>query len=198
MTSQVHMAASDRREALVAAAVRVIRANGMLESSTRTVAAEAGVSTGLLHHYFDSYDDLMAAAFDRVAAEDLQRARDVVAAYSTPTEQLDAIVTEFQPARDAWQFQWWMDAWSSSARHPAVRDIAAKLNAGWQRLIEEVLREGMQTGEFACPDPRASAWRLLAMLDGLTIQVVAHHDGPGRADVEKWSMEAARAETGRD
>jgi AcrR family transcriptional regulator len=197
MTSQVHMSASDRREALVAAAVRVIRAHGMLESSTRSVAAEAGVSTGLLHHYFDSYDDLMAAAFERVAAEDLQRARDVVGAYNTPTEQLDAIVTEFQPARDAWQFQWWMDAWSSSARHPAVRDIAAKLNAGWQQLIEEVLREGMQTGEFACPDPRASAWRLLAMLDGLTIQVVAQTDGPGRADVEKWSMEAARAETGR-
>jgi AcrR family transcriptional regulator len=191
------MSASDRREALVAAAVRAIRANGMLESSTRTVAAEAGVSTGLLHHYFDSYDDLMAAAFERVAAEDLHRAREVVLSHPTPSEQLDAIVTEFQPARDAWQFQWWMDAWSSSARHPAVRDIAAQLNAGWQRLIEEVLREGMQTGEFACPDPRGSAWRLLALLDGLTIQVVAQTDGPGREDVERWSMHAARVETGR-
>lgn len=197
MTGQVHMSASDRREALVAAAVRVIRSNGMLESSTRTVAAEAGVSTGLMHHYFDSYDDLMAAAFERVAAEDLQRARDVVAAHKSATGKLDALMTEFQPARDAWQFQWWMDAWSSSARHPAVRDIAAKLNSGWQKLIEEVLRQGMEDGEFACPDPRASAWRLLAMLDGLTIQVVAQTDGPGRADVEKWSMEAARAETGR-
>ncbi len=197
MSTQVHMSASDRREALVAAAVRTIRAHGMLESSTRTVAAEAGVSTGLMHHYFDSYDDLMAAAFGRVVTEDLQRAREVVMAHPTSAERLDAIVTEFQPARDAWQFQWWMDAWSSSARHPAVRDMAARLNAGWQHLIEEVLREGAQEGEFACPDPRASAWRLLALLDGLPIQVVAQTDGPGRADVEKWSMQAARAETGR-
>ncbi|MBK6762605.1 MAG: TetR family transcriptional regulator C-terminal domain-containing protein [Micrococcales bacterium] len=197
MKTQVHMSAGDRREALIAAAVRAIRRNGMLESSTRTVAAEAGVSTGLMHHYFDSYDDLMAAAFERVAAEDLQRARAVVGGLDTPSEQLDAIVSEFQPARDAWQFQWWMDAWSSSARHPAVRDIAAKLNAGWQGLLEEILRAGVEAGEFDCPDPRASAWRLLALLDGLTIQVVAQTDGPGRADVEEWSHHMARVETGR-
>ncbi|MEI2784170.1 MAG: TetR family transcriptional regulator C-terminal domain-containing protein [Candidatus Nanopelagicales bacterium] len=186
MTSQVHMTAGDRRESLIAAAVRVIRANGMLESSTRTVAKEAGVSVGLMHHYFASYDDLMAAAFERVALEDLQRARAVVTACASARERLDAVVTEFQPARDAWQFQWWMDAWSSSARHPAVREIAAKINQRWQQLIEE----------GTCPDPRASAWRLLALLDGLTIQVVAQTDGPGRADVERWSHHAARVETG--
>jgi AcrR family transcriptional regulator len=197
MSNQVHMSASDRREALIAAAVRVIRSNGMLESSTRTVSAEAGVSTGLMHHYFDSYDDLMAAAFERVAAEDLQRARDLVDDLPTATERLDALVSEFQPARDAWQFQWWMDAWSSSARHPAVRDIAARLNSGWQGLIEQILRDGNESGEFVCADPRASAWRLLALLDGLTIQVVAQTDGPGRADVERWSHHMARVETGR-
>ena len=197
MTGQVHMSAGDRREALIAAAVRTIRANGMLESSTRTVAAEAGVSTGLMHHYFDSYDELMAAAFERVAAEDLQRARDLVASIDTPTHRLDAIVSEFQPARDAWQFQWWMDAWSSSPRHPAVREMAAKLNGGWQQLLEEVLQQGVTSGEFVCADPRASAWRLLALLDGLTIQVVAQTDGPGREDVERWSHYAARVETGR-
>ncbi|HNL52052.1 MAG TPA: TetR family transcriptional regulator C-terminal domain-containing protein, partial [Actinomycetota bacterium] len=172
MSNQVHMSASDRREALIAAAVRAIRNNGMLESSTRTVSAEAGVSTGLMHHYFDSYDDLMAAAFERVAAEDLERAQELVDSLPTATERLDAIVSEFQPARDAWQFQWWMDAWSSSARHPAVRDIAAKLNSGWQGLLEQILRDGNESGEFVCADPRASAWRLLALLDGLTIQVV--------------------------
>lgn len=197
MKTQVHMSAGDRREALIAAAVRAIRERGMLESSTRTVAAEAGVSTGLMHHYFASYDDLMAAAFERVATEDLQRAREVVAALPTPSERLDALVSEFQPAHDAWQFQWWMDAWSSSARHPAVRDIAAKLNSGWQGLLEQILREGTETGEFVCADPRASAWRLLALLDGLTIQVVAQTDGPGREDVERWSHHMARVETGR-
>ena len=197
MTSQVHMTAGDRRESLIAAAVRVIRANGMLESSTRTVAKEAGVSVGLMHHYFASYDDLMAAAFERVALEDLHRARAVVTACANARERLDALVTEFQPARDAWQFQWWMDAWSSSARHPAVREIAARINQRWQHLIEDILREGVAQGEFTCADPRASAWRLLALLDGLTIQVVAQTDGPGRADVERWSHHAARVETGR-
>lgn len=169
----------------------------MLETNTRTVAAEAGVSTGLMHHYFVSYDDLMAAAFERVALDDLDRAQLVLAAFETPGERLDALVAAFQPADEGWQFQWWMDAWSSSPRHPAVRDTAARVNRQWQALIEEILADGNATGEFTCPDPRASAWRLLALLDGLNIQVVAQTDGPGRADVERWAHVAARAETGR-
>ena len=58
--NQVHMSAGDRREALIAAAVRAIR-GGNAGVQHRTVATEAGVSTGLMHHYFASYDDLMAA-----------------------------------------------------------------------------------------------------------------------------------------
>ena len=58
-------------------------------------------------------------------------------------------------------------------------------------------RAAVDAGQFECPDPRASAWRLLALLDGLTIQVVAQTDGPGRADVEAWSHHMARVETGR-
>ena len=42
----------------------------------------------------------------------------------------------------------------------------------------------------------ASPAEALALLDGLTIQVVAQTDGPGRADVERWSHHAARVETG--
>ena len=76
-------------------------------------------------------------------------------------------------------------------------ELAAKLNSGWQGLLEQILREGTETGEFVCADPRASAWRLLALLDGLTIQVVAQTDGPGREDVERWSHHMARVETGR-
>lgn len=192
------MSAGDRRESLIAAAVRAIRDRGMLETNTRAVAAEAGVSTGLMHHYFASYDDLLAAAFERVALDDLERARRVLAQCQTPGERLDALVSAFQPADDGWQFRWWMDAWSSSPRHPAVRDTAARVNRQWQALIEEILADGNATEEFTCPDPRASAWRLLALLDGLTIQVVAQTDGPGRADVQRWSHQAARVETGRD
>ena len=73
---------------------------------------------------------------------------------------------------------------------------AARINRGWQALIEEILADGAATGEFVCPDPGASSWRLLALLDG-------DHPGrgpdrrPGPADVEKWSYHAARVETGR-
>jgi AcrR family transcriptional regulator len=197
MTQQVHMTAADRRDSLIDAAVRTIRTNGLLDSSTRTVAAEAGVSTGLMHHYFASYDELLSAAFEKVAAEELHRARGVVADLPTATDQLDALVTEFQPAHDQWQFQWWIDAWSSSPNHPAVQSTAARLNNQWRELIEEILTDGAATGEFDCPDPRGSAWRLLALLDGLTIQVVAQTAGPGRADVEEWAHHAARLETGR-
>ena len=65
------MSPDQRREAIVDAALAVARRKGLGATTVRDVAAEMGTSSGLIHHYFDSMDDVLAAAFERVAGEDL-------------------------------------------------------------------------------------------------------------------------------
>jgi hypothetical protein len=52
-----------RRAALIEAAVTCLVELGPTEISTRTIAARAGVSSGLLGYYFESKEDLLAAAY---------------------------------------------------------------------------------------------------------------------------------------
>ena len=44
--------------------------------------------------------------------------------------------------------------------------------------------------------PGAAAWRILSLVDGLALQVVAHGTTIGRDDVERWAASAAELELG--
>jgi AcrR family transcriptional regulator len=62
-----------RREAIVAAATRVFAAKGFADATITQIAAEAGLSHGLVYHYFSSKEAVFAAIADvaigRVAAD---------------------------------------------------------------------------------------------------------------------------------
>ena len=65
------MPPDERRSAIVDATVVVMTRKGMAATTVRDVADQMGTSSGLIHHYFDSMDDLLAAGFDRAASQDL-------------------------------------------------------------------------------------------------------------------------------
>jgi AcrR family transcriptional regulator len=49
----------DKRQAILDATLKLISKNGFHGTAMSKVAKEAGVSTGIIYHYFDSKDDLM-------------------------------------------------------------------------------------------------------------------------------------------
>ncbi|MBC7338085.1 MAG: helix-turn-helix transcriptional regulator, partial [Clostridia bacterium] len=55
----------DRREKLLEAAIREFAEKGYGGASTNAIVREAGISKGLLFHYFGSKKDLFLAALDR-------------------------------------------------------------------------------------------------------------------------------------
>ena len=63
---------------------------------------------------------------------------------------------------------------------------ASGLNLEWQALLEQTIRAGVTAGAFGCPDPAGAAWRILSLLDGLALQVVAHGTTITRRDVVLW------------
>lgn len=185
-----------RRDAIVDATVRVAVVKGLASTTVRDVAAEMGTSSGLIHHYFDSMDAVLAAAFERVARQDLAISEAQMAAAPSPTAALRSFFATYTPADKDWAFQLWLDAWAEAARRPAVQATSRRLNLAWQGLLEATIRGGVGTGAFRCPDPAAAAWRILSLLDGLALQVVAHGTTLSRGDVVRWSTAAAERELG--
>ena len=183
-----------RREAIVDATVRVAVSKGLASTTVRDVATEMGTSSGLIHHYFDSMDEVLAAAFDRVARQDLTISEGQMAAAPSPTDALRSFFGTYTPADKDWAFQLWLDAWAEAARRPAVQATSRRLNLAWQGLLESTIRAGVADGSFRCADPSGAAWRILSLLDGLALQVVAHGTTVTRADVVRWTTSAAEQE----
>jgi AcrR family transcriptional regulator len=68
--SRVRMRPDSRREQLLELGVRLLATRSLEELSIETLAAEAGISRGLLYHYFGSKQDFHRAVVRR-AADDL-------------------------------------------------------------------------------------------------------------------------------
>ena len=190
------MTADRRRDTILDAAVVVARRKGLGSTTVRDLADEMGSSNGLIHHYFETMDDVLAAAFERAAGEDLRVTADAVRAAPSPTAALAAFFGSYAPVDADRAFQLWLDAWAEAARRPAVQATSRRLNLAWHDLLEDVIRDGVAVGEFRCPEPVSAAWRIMSMLDGLALQVVAHGDVIARSDVLGWTAATAERELG--
>ncbi len=176
------------------ATLLVAARRGLGGTTVREVATEMGSSSGLIHHYFASMDQLLAEAFELAAGSDLARAADFVNRQSSVPDRLAAYLTGHAPSQTDSTMQLWLDAWSEAARRPPLREVSRRLNLEWQTMLTRIIEAGVASGEFRCPDPTAAAWRILSVLDGMALQIVAHGTTVDRADAIDWSVTAASTE----
>ena len=190
----VRLSPGVRRDVILDAAVRVMRRKGMAATTVRDIAHEMGTSSGLIHHYVESMDVLLADAFERAAGEDLQATRVALAQVSGPVARLRIFFATYVRAEQDWAFQLWLDAWAEAARRPALREVSSRLNLAWAAMLERAIRDGVANGEFRSPDPAGAAWRILSLVDGLALQVVAHQTIVDRSDMLAWATAATERE----
>lgn len=79
-----------RRQELIDATFRCLVECGVSDTSVRTIAAEAGLSLGMVRHYFNSKDELLAATY-RHMSDMLQQQTQAVLA-DTPDDPLSQLV----------------------------------------------------------------------------------------------------------
>jgi len=157
-----------RRQALVAAAETVLAREGVGGTSVRTICAEAGVSPGLLRHYFEGVDDLIAAAYEAVSQR-IDAALDAAldAAAPTPRERLLAYLTASfaPPVLDERLLAAWIGFWSLVKTKPRMAAIHAASYAGFRARLETLL------GEAGARETRLAAIALTATVDGLWLEL---------------------------
>ena len=85
------LAISDKREAILRAAISVFARCGYFNSKVADIAREAGVADGTVYLYFKSKEEILHSIFDRSVEEALGAARKRVARLSDPREKLRQI-----------------------------------------------------------------------------------------------------------
>jgi TetR/AcrR family transcriptional regulator, fatty acid metabolism regulator protein len=84
-------AISDKREAILRAAISVFARCGYFNSKVADIAREAGVADGTVYLYFKSKEEILHSIFDRSVEDALRAARKRVEQLADPREKLRQI-----------------------------------------------------------------------------------------------------------
>jgi TetR/AcrR family transcriptional regulator, transcriptional repressor of bet genes len=160
----------DRRRQLGEAALRCIVKHGTAGVSVRQIAAEAGVTQGLITHHFGEINELVAYAFDIMSAGLLQQILKAVEdAEPTPQARLDAFIdASFSPLlfdRDVLGV--WVVFWGLILHSPRMSASQQKEYADYVETVEGLVSNLAATEGFKVGDVRLTAMAFTALLDGL-------------------------------
>ena len=184
-----------RREELVTAARRVIGRDGFAAATVGTITREAGASLGLLNYHFGSKDEVVAEAFAAAAREDLASLEAISRRFEAPPDRLAAYLNQSEWA-DTASWRLWVDAWGESVHSPLVRDTLGRFDVGWRAVLAEVLEDGVRQGCWSCDDPRDTAARLVAVLDGIGLHTTVHGEDVPPERATAWARHLAELELG--
>jgi AcrR family transcriptional regulator len=174
-----------RRHSLIEATAACLAEHGVSGTSVRVICARAGVSPGLLRHYFDGIDALVAetyrAVVDHVSVE-LERA--AAEAGPDPRGRLIAFVTaSFRPPiSDQSLLSTWLAFWSLVKTDAAIAAIHNETYRDYRRQLEGLLAAcGLSAAEAG---PVAIA--ITALVDGLWLEL--SHDPSTVTQAEASAM----------
>lgn len=160
-----------RREQICRAAAAVIAREGFAGSTMRMVAEEAGVSTGMLNHYFTNRQDLLTQALVFVSERTQQRYRvaieDVPAGRQRLQALLDSALADDEQMVETWRV--WINAYGEAVRLPELRHTIESRLTSWYEVIDRAL-EGLVPADE--PNEIPWSWRFDAVLNGLAIQAL--------------------------
>jgi TetR/AcrR family transcriptional regulator, transcriptional repressor of bet genes len=162
--------ADARRADLIDATAACLAEHGLGGTNVRAICARAGVSPGLLRHYFAGIDALIAATYDATSERmDAIFAGAVDAAGPDPRERLRAYLTaSFRPpVTDPELLGAWTAFWALARSDARMVAIHAQSYAGYRARLSELL--------VACGSVPVDAARLAimltAMVDGLWLEL---------------------------
>jgi AcrR family transcriptional regulator len=186
-----------RREEILATTVAQVSRLGFASTRVSDVAAALGISPGLVFYHFVSKDRLLAAALEHAVQSDLARLEVALARGKDPFDRLVQLLRLYAPEGKAPGWTLWIEAWASALREPALRRTMRRLDVRWRDALQDVITDGVAQGAFRCADPHASAQRLTALMDGLSVQVTVGRT-VSRRQMSAWVRDAAAAELGAD
>jgi AcrR family transcriptional regulator len=163
----------ERLEAILAGACRAILERGFPATRIADVAAAAGVSTGTVHYYFATRDDVLIAALKWASNRLLARVEaDPVASATRRLAQLLALSVP-SPGENRDEYVLWIELWLRVLHQPALLDDCEQISRRWREQFFTVVRDGAASGEFVpVREPEEVAERLVALVDGLGFETV--------------------------
>ncbi|MFL5336524.1 MAG: choline-responsive transcriptional repressor BetI [Geminicoccaceae bacterium] len=161
-----------RKRQLIEATVASLHAHGFAETTVQTIGRAAGMSPGIIHHYFGGksalLEETMRALLIELRACTIAALRDA----PTPLARLEAVIDasfadrQFQPQVIAT----WLAFWAEARHQPGL----ARLQHVYARRLASHLRHGLRP-LLAADRVAVAAAGLAAIIDGLWLSLALGH-----------------------
>jgi TetR/AcrR family transcriptional regulator, transcriptional repressor of bet genes len=132
---------AQRRDEIALVACRVVAAHGFDQASMVRIAREAGYTTGMLAHYFDSKQDIIIAALRLMLRRIEERLIRPAAAAGRP--DLLELLAEAMPLDEQRHVEsaFWITFWGQVTTDKRLKRINAWVHREYMRLFERCLAQ---------------------------------------------------------
>ncbi|WP_286158513.1 TetR/AcrR family transcriptional regulator [Streptomyces sp. CB03911] len=182
------------------AAISAIAEKGTAAVRMSDIAARAGMSTGHILYHFGKKDRLLLEVLAWSEADLGARFQQAADEAASPAEKLALFVRFYLPRHQGDErYALWTQVLAQ--RHDdAGRHLLTALSDAWEERLEAILREGQAQGRFADVDPPEFVIRAVAMLNGLSGDVMFGRSRWQHASAHSFALSALERElrpTGR-
>jgi AcrR family transcriptional regulator len=162
-----------RSNQIIRATIRCLARSGFSQLTMKRLAAEAGVSQGALHYYFKDKRAILAAAAEHVmndldsrAAAEATGARDGKARLKAIIRACLSVATQ---DREFWTV--FMALWGETFHDGTLASINKQTYRRARQSIARVIERGIAEGHFRPIDVADASAMVLAVVDGISLQL---------------------------
>ncbi|MDB6088446.1 MAG: hypothetical protein JWN85_1230 [Gammaproteobacteria bacterium] len=179
-----------RRDEIALVACRVVAEHGFDQATIVRIAREAGYTTGMVAHYFDTKQEIIIAALRLI----LRRIEERLMRPAGGVESdLLTVLTEALPV-DEQRFTecaFWTAFWGQVSADKKLKRINAWVHREYMRLFERCLAQGWSDWGQWSPAVRDQILRsVMTFINGLTASAVASQsDWPAAQQIEQLRLQ---------
>jgi len=173
--------AAERRAAILRAAEHLVAQHGFDALRLRDVSQGAGVSIGLIQHYFTTRDELLDETMRTASMHRVAQWAQLTRGHDDASAKLAALLEG--SIKDRHRCVVWLETCAAATRHPSLLPDVQRTQDAWRQALQEVIDEGVAVGDFNPLIPVGDVVTLLvSLIDGLMLGAATELSGQGREE----------------
>ncbi|WP_442602149.1 TetR/AcrR family transcriptional regulator [Paenibacillus sp. KN14-4R] len=167
---QLHKIRDERREQIIQAAIKVFARRGIIGTKMSMIAAEAGISHGLIYHYFKTKDELFTMLIEGAIQTSISSIEGLYHIPGSPIEKIRLLTKHILEKDNTPFFMLIYQANHSDGVPEKVQQLIEQypLQAYIDRLLP-IFRDGQQVGEIVEGNLEELVGNYFTILSGIMV-----------------------------
>ncbi|RED49847.1 choline-binding transcriptional repressor BetI [Aestuariispira insulae] len=164
-----------RRRQLIEATIESINEMGFGDTTVKQISARAGVSTGIIHHYFGGKEDLLEATMRKLLTDLREENVNRLSQCTDPKERVEAVIDANFSDRlfDIAPVTAWLAFWAQVPHSKRLRRLQqinkSRLHSSLRHALRQLVSE---------EDARKIAFGIDSIMDGLWVSCAVNGGTP--------------------